>query len=1858
MFFQNTLGSITYVLSTHALLTSVGVGVGTSLPFAAAISWVLKDGLGASALVLFASKYSTFLDFDLKRFKFRGDILHNFGVFLEMCTPFVPGYFLPLASVSNLSKGIAGLIYGATRASLNKSFALKENLGDITAKYQSQGMAAYLTGMALGTGIGLLMSPMTTVSNLTAVFSISIIHMLCSYKSLKSIDLKTLNMQRATIVVDHWLRDRVILPTLQVNKMEKYVDKKINIQFGASIQDAYTNEEIANGDMVMQSIASCNTVTQDGKYAYIIRRDASSPSSFKVCKKELFYTNLKINSSAEELLKASKTLFAYPSSNGGGSCLCVSKLTAYGKAPDTPFCLKGHTDPITCFEFSPFNDQVVATGSRDCTVKLWSVDDDAMAAGIVSEPLLSLPKQNKRITGVYYHPSVDSLFMSATSDHIVDLWDLSAEGRSIQRVTGATDLILSLSWNTWSGGNMFATSSRDKHMRLYDPRAANLPVADIITHEGAQGFKLVWADANGVDLLCTVGANKSAQRQLYLWDPRALTNTPLSVSTITTDSSVLTPYYDYATNLLYLGGKGDGIYQYELDRTNSHLISKASFGNNTQSAVALLPKSVCDVQICEIDRFLRLTNNTIEMVSFMVPRKSPLFQEDIFPPAPCGDPTTDVGLWFSDPKLSTVPVTVSMQPEGLKSIYEVPEEDGGKSKQKDKLEQLTTKLSTNETFLLEGDVKQEVEGWLFNTYQPRYLKIVKDRLYCFLNEDAAQSLWDISMANIKYVDIYDSEQGDKEWLLRFNIILNSGKEHKMECQSVDLRDAWITSINAYREMALVDVPQKESPTLNDFHLVSPALPSPAVLGKGDSSPPATSTTTTTTSTAFAVPGAPASANVVAKKTHSVLSRNPSYTSLKLSGGMAPPPSASPTSSTPSSSTPGNGPRQIDIVIEGSLIELVPGILWNSNVEKWYIVSDGMLYSFKSRALKTGEPIETIHLEKAISVHKTKEIFKIEGFSFQLTTPSRIIHLLSKNKDEMKSWVSVLRANLKSSGESIPGLTRDGAGSSDEAVFSDGDANEGGIEQDEEEPMLEGQINRKMPGIFSMWGGCFMSLLAEDLFLSKNKLATQPDLRIQLSTITAVKKSSPTEFALFGAANTVVCSFRTIPPTDDYDDCTRWVEGIEAARKRSIDVIKMFGLSEKDDTTSTVDDEARYFLDLTAVKSGRVKMLMQIKGKRKIRAIMANPVAESLNTHNSFVLDAGARIFVWTGVKSSRVNRAKALDLANRIRTKERGGKATLVQLDEGRDDNMDFWECLGGRGTSLPRTTPTPDEQDTEFTRMSVYRIGIDVKKNSLRARLAWEGSDWRLPAKELLHTKFVYVVDCMPGEIYIWIGKESASQQRRMGVRVALALVKSKDRADWTRITRITEFGESNLFKEKFANYPGMLPISTSKMEIKNNVATSRQEHKLSDLVGRLLKPAEDNERIFTNASAVGSRVKVWKIEDYEKIDHPETLTGQFFGGDSYIVLYTYMLNNKEAHVIYYYLGRHSSINDKGTSAYLTVDLHDSLGGTCVQVRVVQNKECRNFLNLFRGKMVIHAGKYLTHDDSKPALFEVRGKDEIDVRSVQVDLASGSLNSQHVYILRHPSTQTTYIWQGKYSLQVEKDSALSTAQSLANASTYTIEAINETQEPEAFWAAINGRAKYFNDIVTSSLTPSYHPRLFVCSNSSGINEILEEQPYSQDDLEIGNVVILDVQSKIYIWLGTRSPHRTKKVAMEVLIEFCKLSAVHKDAVVLIVEPYEEPAAFKSYFRAWCTNKYPKTKLPVQERAGVPVESVLKDYLKEVYSYEELLADPMPAGVDATRLEIYLPDDEFVKIFNMTRKDWEKIPTWRREGIKKSVFLF
>jgi len=66
-----------------------------------------------------------------------------------------------------------------------------------------------------------------------------------------------------------------------------------------------------------------------------------------------------------------------------------------------------------------------------------------------------------------------------------------------------------------------------------------------------------------------------------------------------------------------------------------------------QIGCALLPKLAVNVGECEIAVILKATPNAIEPISFKVPRKSDLFQDDLFPPTAGEEPALSAAEWLS-----------------------------------------------------------------------------------------------------------------------------------------------------------------------------------------------------------------------------------------------------------------------------------------------------------------------------------------------------------------------------------------------------------------------------------------------------------------------------------------------------------------------------------------------------------------------------------------------------------------------------------------------------------------------------------------------------------------------------------------------------------------------------------------------------------------------------------------------------------------------------------------------------------------------------------------------------------------------------------------------------------------------------------------------------------------------------------------------------------------------------------------------------------------------------------------------------------------------------------------------------------
>lgn len=68
--------SMSSIFATQSLLQAVGVGARRSLPAAATINWVLKDGLGRLGRLTVATRFGESFDSDLKRFRYTTSVIY------------------------------------------------------------------------------------------------------------------------------------------------------------------------------------------------------------------------------------------------------------------------------------------------------------------------------------------------------------------------------------------------------------------------------------------------------------------------------------------------------------------------------------------------------------------------------------------------------------------------------------------------------------------------------------------------------------------------------------------------------------------------------------------------------------------------------------------------------------------------------------------------------------------------------------------------------------------------------------------------------------------------------------------------------------------------------------------------------------------------------------------------------------------------------------------------------------------------------------------------------------------------------------------------------------------------------------------------------------------------------------------------------------------------------------------------------------------------------------------------------------------------------------------------------------------------------------------------------------------------------------------------------------------------------------------------------------------------------------------------------------------------------------------------------------------------------------------------------
>ncbi|XP_052130947.1 coronin-7 isoform X2 [Frankliniella occidentalis] len=359
---------------------------------------------------------------------------------------------------------------------------------------------------------------------------------------------------------------------------------------------------------------------------------------------------------------ANKDRVAVPLSGPGGR-IAVLELSRAGKLADGVIPALVHGANVMDFAWDPFNCSRLAVACDDGTIKLWLIK-----AGGLTEPTNVPDAQwtahSEKIYFIKFHPVAKDVLASSSYDMTIRIWDLQTQTEKMS-LLGHTDTIFCMAWSPC--GAFCATVCKDFKIRVYEPRVSSQPVREGKGPAGSRGARIVWAlDGN---YIVVMGFDKVSERQLSVYKCHAL-NVPMNTIGLDVSPSILIPFYDEDSSTLFVTGRGDStLYAFEVSEEAPFLCPLSHHrAASLHQGLSFLPKNCCDVASVEFAKALRLTNNSIEPLSFTVPRiKLDLFQDDLFPVTKVTwEPTMSANEWFSG--VQRLPKRISLCPPGMDSL--------------------------------------------------------------------------------------------------------------------------------------------------------------------------------------------------------------------------------------------------------------------------------------------------------------------------------------------------------------------------------------------------------------------------------------------------------------------------------------------------------------------------------------------------------------------------------------------------------------------------------------------------------------------------------------------------------------------------------------------------------------------------------------------------------------------------------------------------------------------------------------------------------------------------------------------------------------------------------------------------------------------------------------------------------------------------------------------------------------------------------------------------------------------------------------------------------------------------------------
>ncbi|KAI0205580.1 vitamin B6 photo-protection and homoeostasis-domain-containing protein [Astrocystis sublimbata] len=226
--FSSTIAGL---LSSRAVLQGFGVGDAGSSATGAVLLTVLQESTGRLATIVFAHRLGQAIEPECKYYRFLADILNDSAMFLDVLSPALPGPAKVVAlCMSGVLRALCGVSGGSAKASLSAHFAKSGNLAELNAKDGSQETVISLLGMLAGSVFVRFVQSRFAVWLWT--MTLVGIHLWTNYQAVRSVQMRTLNKQRATLLYTEFMRSGRVLRPDQVAVKERILHWKApNIEY-------------------------------------------------------------------------------------------------------------------------------------------------------------------------------------------------------------------------------------------------------------------------------------------------------------------------------------------------------------------------------------------------------------------------------------------------------------------------------------------------------------------------------------------------------------------------------------------------------------------------------------------------------------------------------------------------------------------------------------------------------------------------------------------------------------------------------------------------------------------------------------------------------------------------------------------------------------------------------------------------------------------------------------------------------------------------------------------------------------------------------------------------------------------------------------------------------------------------------------------------------------------------------------------------------------------------------------------------------------------------------------------------------------------------------------------------------------------------------------------------------------------------------------------------------------------------------------------------------------------------------------------------------------------------------------------